>query len=133
MALPWVRLDSSFATHDKVVELVDQHGDRGRAAGFVYCCSLGWCGLHGTDGLIRFSALKFIHGRQRDAQLLVEAGLWVPDPEGWRVRNYGVRQQLSGTTAAKSAAASTAARKAACTRWHGAGCGCWERDQEQPA
>ena len=126
MPLPWVRLDSSFATHDKVLRLVTEHGDRGRAAGFVYACALGYCGLHGTDGLVSFAALPFVHGRKRDAELLVEVTLWRPDPSVWQVTNYAMRQEQSSVTVAKKHAAVTAASKAACVRWHGANCGCWQ-------
>ena len=125
MPLPWVRLDSSFATHDKVLALLSGHGEKGRSAGFVYCCALGYCGLHGTDGLVTFAALPFVHGRRRDADLLVEVRLWRPAPTGWEVTNWATRQELSMTTAAKKDAASTSGRKAACARWHQRGCTCW--------
>jgi hypothetical protein len=125
MPLPWVRFDSSFATHDKVLRLLAEHGERGRSAAFVYCCGLGHCGLHGTDGLVSFAALPFVHGRKRDAELLVEVGMWRPDPAGWRVSNWTVRQEVAVVSAAKKQAASKAASKAACVRWHGAECGCW--------
>lgn len=125
MPLPWVRLDSSFATHDKVLRLLAEHGEKGRSAAFVYCCALGYCGLHGTDGLISFPALPFVHGRKRDAEILVQVGLWVPDRAGWRINNWATRQEAAATSAAKKQAASTAASKAACVRWHGPDCGCW--------
>lgn len=128
MPLPWVRLDSTFPTHDKVLDLVGQ-GVAGRSAAFVYCCSLAHCGGQGTDGLVTFAALPFVHGRKKDAELLVAVGLWEPDPSGWRIRNWGLRQQTSATTQRIRASQARGAAKANCTRWHGKDCGCWQADK----
>jgi hypothetical protein len=126
--LPWVRLDSTFPTHDKVLDLVAV-GVAGRSAAFVYVCSLAYCGAQGTDGLVSFAALPFVHGRKRDAELLVEAALWKPHPLGWEIQNWLERQQ----SAAKTDAVTRGKRKAGvmgnCIRWHGKECGCW-RDTE---
>jgi hypothetical protein len=52
--LPWVRLDSNLATHDKILALLSDRtaprGDRYQAA-WSYTCSMGYAGGHGTDGL----------------------------------------------------------------------------------
>lgn len=127
MGLPWVRFDTSFPHHDKVVELVGVRG--GREAGFVYVCGLAYCGQHESDGLIPFSALPFVHGRKRDAELLVAHGLWRPHPRGWEVVNYLERQASSATLEQSRADRSAAGRKANCVRWHGARCGCWDTDR----
>lgn len=124
MTLPWVRLDSTFPTHDKVLDLVE-HGQAGYRAGFVYCCSLAHCGAQGTDGLITFAALPFVHGRKADAALLVEVRLWVPHPNGWLIPNYPVRQQSSAETEVIRRKQSMGAKRANCKRWHGEHCGCW--------
>ena len=54
MSLPWVRLDSNIASHDKVLRAV---GDRGKPAMAVYMFGLGWSGGHLTDGHIPAAAL----------------------------------------------------------------------------
>lgn len=126
MPLPWVRLDSSFATHDKVLDLIGERD--GHRAGFVYVCSLSYSGLHGTDGLIPFNALPFIHARKADALRLVEVGLWHPDPQGWRIPNWLTRQQSQATSTRVLAARRRGASKGACVRWHGVDCGCWADD-----
>lgn len=123
--LPWVRLDSNIASHDKILRLLDRRG--GKAIAFVYVCSLGYAGGNGTDGLIPFAALPFIHGSKRDAEALVEVGLWEPHPFGWLIHNYAERQQVAATTAAIRAAQRKGALKANCTRWHGPDCRCWDR------
>jgi hypothetical protein len=50
-----------------------------------------------SDGLIPFGALPFVHGRKRDAELLVAHGLWKPHPRGWEVVNWAERQPSSAT------------------------------------
>lgn len=124
MPLPWVRLDSTFPTHDKVLDLVGR-GNAGYRAGFVYACSLAHCGAQGTDGLITFAALPFIHGRRSDAELLVHVALWKPHPLGWEIPNWSERQQSSGQRDAIIASRRRGAVKANCIRWHGPDCGCW--------
>ena len=89
--LPWVRFDTGFPTHDKVLDLLSRFGDKGKGAGFVYACSVLYSGGQGTDGLIQFSALPFVHGTKRDAAMLVEVDLWLPDPDGWQLRNWRAR------------------------------------------
>lgn len=124
MALPWVRLDSNIATHDKIVALVDEKD--GYRSAFSYVCSLGYAAGHETDGLVQFGALGFVHGTKKTAEMLVKHYLWSPTPLGWQIVNYGKRQQLSATTALIKNARSAGAKKANCTRWHGAACRCWE-------
>lgn len=124
MSLSWVRLDTSFPTHDKVLELVEQRG--GREAGFVYLCGLAYAGLHESDGLIPFGALPIVHAKRRDADLLVAAGMWKPHPRGWEIVNWSQRNQSGELTGKVRRAQSLGATKANCIRWHGPDCGCWE-------
>lgn len=91
MGYPWYRADTNFHTHDKVLDLV-AHGAKGKAAGFVYHCSLSQSVGAGTDGVIKKSALPFVHGTPADARLLVEVGLWEAIDGGWRIANFGTRQ-----------------------------------------
>jgi len=125
MALPWVRLDTNIASHDKILALIGQRGGRGTA--FTYICSIAYSGLNETDGHIPFAALPFIHGTRRDMETLVEVGLLTPTPRGWAVVNYESRQQMSGTTDAIRAAQSVGARKGNCVRHHGPDCQCWKK------
>lgn len=122
--LPWVRLDSNIASHDKILALLAERD--GTKAAWMYVCSLGHCGGHGTDGLIAFAALPFIHGTRKLAELAVQHTLWAPDPAGWRIPNWDERQQSSGATEAIKAAQAAGGRKANCVRWHGEACGCWQ-------
>lgn len=127
--LPWVRLDSNIASHDKILELIADRGaskgDRFQAA-FSYVCSMGYAGGHGTDGLVKFNALQWIHGTRRTAELEVEHGLWTPHPLGWTLPGFAARQQTSDVTEAKKAAQSRGAAMTNCRRWHPDGCTCSE-------
>lgn len=125
MSLPWVRLDSNIASHDKVVELLSQRD--GARAFTLYVCGLGYAGAHGTDGRIPRAALPFIHGTERLAIMLVEARLWEHDgTPGWRIRNWEQRQELSIVSAMKETGRKKSSAKANCFRWHGPDCGCWK-------
>lgn len=122
--LHWVRLDSNIASHDKILSLLEQRD--GAKAAWSYVCGLGHSGGHGTDGLITFHALPFIHCTKRYAEMLVEVGLWEPHPLGWTMPNWSARQETTMVTDAKRQAQSAGAHKANCLRWHGPDCGCWK-------
>ncbi len=124
MSLPWVRLDSNIASHDKVLRLMaEREGPRAFA---LYVCGLGYCGGHGTDGHVPEYALPFLHGTERHARMLVKVGLWEPADDGWHVRNWTERQELAVVSATKRAAQRLAARRTNCIRYHGPDCGCWD-------
>lgn len=126
MALPWVRLDVNIASHDKILALLAEPSALAYRAAFSYVCSLGYSGGHGTDGLIEFAALPFIHGNKNTSGLLVNHFLWKPDRLGWTIVNFDKRQQLTATTKAIRNAQRAGALKANCKRWHGDECNCWE-------
>ena len=132
MSLPWVRLDANIGTHDKTLELLD-HKDGPRAF-TLYVCSIGWAGGHGTDGLIPKHALRAIAPALRTpeklAQLLVDVRLWEYVEGGWQIRNYLERQQSSAVTEVKREHYSERGKKAACVRWHGPECGCWQASHD---
>lgn len=125
MTLPWIRLDSSIASHDKILALLSDPSPKKWQAVASYMFALGWSGEHGTDGRIPLSALPFIHGTDVTARLLVKYHLWEEhDVTGFLIRNYAERQELSVVTDAKR----LASLKANCVRWHGKDCGCWKQD-----
>ena len=126
MALPWVRLDSNIAIHDKILSLLDDPSPKRWQAMTSYVFSLAWCGAAGTNGAVPPYALGTIHGTKETARLLEKHGLWDESTAGWRIRNYENYQQLAATTQIKQQAAHVAAVKANCVRWHGTGCGCWK-------
>jgi hypothetical protein len=126
MGLPWVRLDSNIASHDKILNLLSDTSPKKWQASTSYMFALGWSGEHGTDGHIPTAALPFIHGTPVTARLLVVYRLWTEASiGGWHIRNFDVRQELQVVTAAKKAAQSAGAIKGNCIRHHGKDCGCW--------
>jgi hypothetical protein len=120
MGLPWFRADTNFPTHDKVLDLME-HGSKGKAAGFVYWCSLALSVGNGSDGVIKKAALAFVHGTAADARLLVEHGLWEPVDGGWRIKNFGTRQVVGAMQQviedSLAQARSENGRKGAQARW----------------
>lgn len=127
MPLPWVRLDSNIASHDKILSLLADPSRARYQAGLSYVFALGWSGGQGTDGRIPATALASIHGTDATAALLIRHALWEPNGAGgWVIHNYAERQQLAATTAAARTAQRAGALKANCVRWHGPDCGCWQ-------
>jgi hypothetical protein len=126
VALPWVRLDSNIASHDKILALLAQRD--GAKAFVLYICGLGYAGGHGTDGCIPKYALPVLHGNDKLARQLVDTRLWEYGEDGsYRIRNFDLRQELAVITEGKRAAQSMGGRKAMCQRWHGPDCGCWRK------
>jgi hypothetical protein len=112
MGLPWVRLDTQFASNPKILELTSN--GRWRAA-FVYIAALAYAGQQGTDGYLPETCLPFIHASKRDTVDLVKAGLWHTDLGGWTINGWN-EFQLSDEAAK---ARSDKARNAALKRWRG--------------
>lgn len=127
MSLPWVRLDSNIASHDKMLALLSDPSTVRWQAAASYMFALGWCGSHGTDGRVPSHALLFVHGSQKTARLLVKYRLWEEASGGFQVVNYAARQQTNAITEATKAAQSQGARKANCKRHHGDTC--WRGDR----
>jgi len=129
MALPWVRLDSNVGSHDKVLGLICDPSSKKWQALASYFVALGWAGGQGTDGFVPRNALGFVHGTPQTARLLAKYGLWEEATNGWHIRNYEERQELTIVTESKRVAAQMASRKANCARWHGPDCYCWKDPQ----
>lgn len=109
--LSWVRVDSALASNHKVLALLAERG--GDHALCVYIFALGHSGRQGLDGFIPEIALGLIHGRKRDADLLVSVGMWRVVPGGFEVPDWA-EYQPSGEESRKR---SDKARRAAEARW----------------
>jgi hypothetical protein len=112
MGLPWVRLDTQFASNPKILYLVQ---DKKFRAAFVWVASLGYSGAHGTDGFIPEAALPFLHAVKADAKALAEVGLWLETVGGWEINGWAEFQQSSEESQARK----KRAKDAAMARWHG--------------
>jgi hypothetical protein len=120
VSLPWVRLDSQIASHDKVLKLLADPSPKRWQAAFSYVAALGYAGAHATDGAISRVALGFVHGTTATARLLVTYRLWTEDSDGlgWHIVNYAERQELALVSAGKREMRRLAGEKANCTRWN---------------
>jgi hypothetical protein len=125
MALPWVRLDSNIAGHDKILALLGDPSVKRWQAAASYVFALGWSGGQGTDGYIPTAALPHVHGTAATAKLLLAYGLWDSAIGGWQIHNYAHRQQMAATAEQVRLARRLGALKANCIRHHGPECGCW--------
>ncbi|MGH1563064.1 hypothetical protein [Mumia sp. DW29H23] len=124
MALPWVRLDSHIASHDKVLALLADPSSKRWQAAFSYVSALGWSGSQGTEGQIPATALPFVHGTTVTARLLVKHQLWdeVGPGQGWVIRNYLERQMSNEAFEALQSRRQMGAEKGGCRKNHGPDC-----------
>lgn len=109
--LSWVRVDSALASNHKVLSLLAERG--GDHAMCVYIFALGHSARQGLDGFVPEIALGLIHGRKRDAELLVAVGFWRSIPGGFEINDWA-EYQPSGE---ESRRRTEKARKAAEARW----------------
>lgn len=124
MSLPWFRVDTNLASHDKVLSLLDDPAPKAirYQAAFSYVCSIGWSVDRETDGRIPVLALPYVHGTKATARLLVKYDLWHEEPPGYLIHNYAKRQPLASVAEAGRETRKIAATKAACVRHHGPEC-----------
>jgi hypothetical protein len=126
MGLPWVRLDSNIAAHDKILHLLSDPSPKKWQAAASYCFALAWSGGVGQEGKVPAAALQMVHGTHATARLLVKYHLWEEAVAGWTIRNYDQRQELLIVSESKRAAQRLGALKGNCQRFHGKDCGCWK-------
>lgn len=121
MTLPWIRLETGFAQNPKVLDLIDRKQHRA-ALGYVF--GLAYSGAQETDGFIPKAALPFLHLTHKDALSLIDARLWEHAVGGYQIRDFLDYQPGKASHKKRRAAA----RKGACSRWHGPDCDCGEAD-----
>jgi hypothetical protein len=96
MGLPWIRLETGFYTNAKFIILANAGEWR---AAHVAVCAMAWCGAQGQDGYIPTHVLKSLNGRAKDAQTLVDVGLWNVTDGGWEINSWHDYQASSDETA----------------------------------
>ena len=122
MGLPWFRVDSNIAMHDKILNLLNDPSQLRWQAFTSYICSIGWSAGTGNDGKVPKTALGYVHGTAKTARLLEKYRLWQEVAGGWQIVNYATRQQISMVSEAKNSARHLASMKANCVRHHGDSC-----------
>ncbi len=110
-ALSWVRVDASLPSNPKILTLLSEKG--GDHALCVCIFALGYCAQHGTDGFVPEIALGLIHGKAKDAALLISAGLWHQIPGGFDVNDWAEYQPSDEESKRRS----EKAKRAAEVRW----------------
>ena len=126
MGLPWFRMDSNFASHDKILALLSDPSAARWQACVSYVSSIGWSNAAGSNGKVPRNALVFVHGTTKTARLLEKYRLWEEVPGGYRIVNFDKRNPLSEVREHLEQAKAQAGRKANCVRWHGDSC--WQDD-----
>lgn len=100
----WVKLDDNFFRNPKVLEISAE-------SKLLYLAGLCYAGASLTDGFIPKNAVRSlaadadISAGNRRAQELVNAGLWVEEPRGYRVHDYLEHNSSSADVRAKRDAA----------------------------
>lgn len=89
--MSWVRIDDHAPRHPKQLQA-------GPMACWLWVCGLSYCSEHLTDGHIPSVALLTfnIPRPEREAERLVEVGLWESTKTGYRVHDYHEYQPSKG-------------------------------------
>lgn len=82
--MPWFKVDDGFAVHPKALAA-------GNAACGLWVRAGSWSMQQLTDGFVPEHVLPTL-GTKREAQLLVNAGLWKRAPGGWTFHEWECRQ-----------------------------------------
>ena len=106
MALPWVRLDTAFFDHPKILGLASEGQYRPIV---LHLAGMAYAGKHGTDGFIPREAIPILLGRKVDADQLVHAGLWHANAGGWDINGWDEYQISDEETKKRRDKAKTAA------------------------
>jgi len=79
--MPWFKVDDGLSFHPKVIAA-------GNAAMGLWVRAGAYCAAQLTDGRLPRAMLKPLGGRTRDAERLVECGLWETVDDGWAFRGW---------------------------------------------
>lgn len=79
--MPWFKVDDGLSFHPKVIAA-------GNAAMGLWVRAGAYCAAQLTDGRLPRAMLKPLGGRTRDAERLVECGLWETVDDGWVFRGW---------------------------------------------
>lgn len=115
MSLDWIRLETSIAGDEKIVDLIER---KRHTAVVAYVFSLAYCGHQENHGFIHRGSLPMFHATKKDADDLVAVGLWDKMPSGWAIPNFD-KYQLTNISAQDR---TVSGKLAACKRWHSQPC-----------
>jgi len=79
--MTWAKLSDDFWCHPSIVGLSDR-------AFRLHVTAICWSAALETDGQVPRSVLPILRGSAAAVRELVEAGLWEPDADGWRIPTF---------------------------------------------
>lgn len=109
--MPWFRVDDDAHSHPKLLAAGDLAVGLWTRAG-------SYCAKYLTEGHVSRQTLRQLKGQPRVAQRLVDAGLWVADPDGdgWRFHGWDERQPTREDVERDRAAAAERQRRLRASR-----------------
>lgn len=122
MALPWARIDTNIATHDKILALANDPSPKRFQALSAYLLSIPWSVGAETDGRIPSYALQTLFATPATARILVKHRLWEESVAGWEIVNFDRRQPTSESTEKALVGKQIGGKHGNCKRWHGDTC-----------
>lgn len=94
----WIKVSVEFFSHPKAIEA-------GADAALLFLAGTAYCRKHMTDGVIPRSVLPglcvAVKRPAAQAKRLIDAGLWLEHPSGYRVHDYHVWNPTKATIEAK--------------------------------
>lgn len=97
--MTWFKVDDSFADHPKVLTLQAMAGWQGALA--LWTLAGSWASKHLTDGVIGQAVVSRLGGTEKDAELLVDCGLWERSGDGYKFHDWTSRNPLRTAVEAK--------------------------------
>jgi hypothetical protein len=114
--MAWVRIDDTWLNHPKVMHA---RAVGGWTALGVWCGALTWANQQRSDGHVPTSWVV-LNNAQADADVLVEAGLWVAVDDGFVFHDYSdyqpTRAEIEAKTEQRAAAGKRGGSKSQANR-----------------
>lgn len=103
--MTWFKVDDALHSHPKWLAASP-------AARALWASAGSWCASHLTDGNVPRHALPLLGGRPKDADELVQIGLWETAGDGWVFHDWAEFQPSAESVGAERAAARERQRRA---------------------
>lgn len=108
----YFKMDVGYLTNPKIAGLLAESP----TAVILHIESIAYAAQHLTDGIVpKALVMRMVGAEESDAQLLIDAGVWIPTMAAGRIEVHDYLEHQRSATDAK--ALSDAGRKAAATRW----------------
>lgn len=108
--MPWFKVDDGFPTHRKILSI--PRGSRRLAAAGAWTFAGAWSSANLTEGYIPKTVLPDLGITPAAANDLVTAGLWLTEPDGYRMHDFLIYNPSADRVRADRAAAAERQRKA---------------------